>query len=73
MAKTATPPNAGKDPIPESLIEILCVRARWEKSVLAEIRQAHGEQDTKKVMSLLEKLFTEGPGSLKEKDHEGKA
>jgi len=55
------------------LIEILCVRARWEKSVLAEIRQAHGEQDTKKVMSLLEKLFTEGPGSLKEKDHEGKA
>ncbi len=73
MDKTTPASKARQDPIPDSLIEILCVRARWERSVMAEIRVAHGKKDAKQVMVLLTKLFNEGPGSNQEKGHEAKA
>lgn len=40
---------------------------------MAEIRQAHGKKDVKQVMVLLTKLFNEGPGTIKGKDHESRA
>jgi hypothetical protein len=61
------------DPIPDSLIDLLCTRAKWERSVMEEIQAAHGKQDTKQVMTLLTKFFTEGPGSMKGNDYDTKA
>jgi hypothetical protein len=66
VSKTTT------DAIPDSLMEILCVRAKWERSVMAEVRLAHGKSDVKQVMVLLTKLFVEGPGTIKGKDHESR-
>ena len=63
MDKTTPTSKTPKDPIPDSLIEILCVRARWERSVMAEIRTAHGKKNAEQVMVLLTKLFNEGPGT----------
>jgi hypothetical protein len=73
MSATTPVSKTTTDTIPDSLIDILCVRAKWERSVMAEIRQAHGKKDVKQVMVLLTKLFNEGPGTIKGKDHESRA
>jgi hypothetical protein len=73
MSTNTVSSKTKSDPIPDSLIDLLCTRAKWEQSVMEEIQAAHGKEDTKQVMALLAKFFTEGPGSMKGNDHDTKA
>ncbi len=47
---------------PDSLIEILCQRGRYEEEMLERIKDAFDKNEQRKVFRLVGKLLYEGPG-----------
>ena len=52
------------DDVPDSLIEILCTRARYEEGIIAEIKVALAAGDKDLVFKLADQMFHEGPGTI---------
>jgi len=50
--------------VPDSLIEILCQRGRYEEEMLDRIKVAFDREDQRKVFRLVGKLLYEGPGTV---------
>jgi hypothetical protein len=50
--------------VPDSLIEILCQRGRYEEEMLERIKDAFDKNDQRKVFRLVGKLLYEGPGTV---------
>ncbi len=51
-------------PVPDSLVEILIVRAKYEQGKQAEIKVAYDAKDKDRVFDLVGEMLYEGPGSL---------
>ena len=50
--------------VPDSLIEILCQRGRYEEEMLVRIKDAFDKNEQGKVFRLVGKLLYEGPGTV---------
>ncbi len=55
--------NSKPSDIPDSLIEILCTRGRYEEEKIAEIKVALAAGDKDLVFRLADEMIYEGPGT----------
>jgi hypothetical protein len=64
MKPTAKNSSNPSDDIPDSLVEILCVRARYEEGIIAKIKVALAAGDKDLVFRLADQMIYEGPGTI---------
>ena len=55
--------NSKPSDVPDSLVEILCTRARYEEGKIAEIKVALAAHDKDLVFRLAGEMIYEGPGT----------
>jgi len=56
--------DKGRVPAPDSLVDILNTRCRWEEEKTQEIKIAYDAGDREKVFTFVGELLYTGPGTI---------